>query len=102
FREFRPTTHTDEAGMVADAVSLAVAKRPLDPDYTTLFTPSASGTRVVARVSPTQIKIDISPEPRPAPGVTKAEADLAAQQFVWTATAAASVAESSVVAGAVP
>jgi hypothetical protein len=95
FREFRYTKHSDEESMVADAVQLAVAAEPLDTDYTTLFAAS-HGTTVTAHVTPAQIKVDISPEPRPVPGVTKADAELAAQQIVWTATAAASVAESGV------
>jgi hypothetical protein len=94
FREFRSTTHSDADGMVTDAVELAVTAKPLDADYTTLFATSPDTTTVTAHVTPTQIKVDISPEPRPVPGVTKADAELAAQQIVWTATAAASVAES--------
>jgi hypothetical protein len=93
FREFRATTADDEEHMVADAVRLAVTTKPLDPRYTTLFA-AAGDTTVTAHVTGAQIKVDISPAPQPAPGVSKADAVIAAQQIVWTATAAASVAES--------
>ena len=93
FREFRATRATDEEGMVEDAVRLAVTARPLDPQYTQVFAAPAD-TKITARVTPAQIRLDISPAPEPAPGVTAADAELAEQQLVWTATAAAAVAES--------
>lgn len=92
FREFRATRATDEDGMVADAVRLAVTARPLDPQYTQVFAAPAD-TKITARVTPSQIRLDISPAPKPAPGVTATDAELAEQQLVWTATAAAAVAE---------
>ncbi|HYJ76523.1 MAG TPA: hypothetical protein VEV65_13030, partial [Kineosporiaceae bacterium] len=94
FREFRATRATGEEGMVADAVRLAVTSRPLDPQYTQVFAASPS-TRITARVTPGQIRLDISPAPAAVPGVTAADAEIAKQQLVWTATAAAAVAESS-------
>jgi hypothetical protein len=94
FREFRATRATDEEGMVEAAVRLAVTARPLDPHYTQLFA-ALPGTKVSARVTPTQIRLDISPAPEAAPGVTAADAEIAEQQLVWTATAAAAVAESN-------
>jgi hypothetical protein len=94
FREFRATRATDAEGMVEDAVRLAVTARPLDPDYTRLFA-ALPDTKVTAHVTPTQIRLDISPAPEAVPGVTAADAEIAEQQLVWTATAAAAVAESS-------
>jgi hypothetical protein len=94
FREFRSSHATDEEGMVEDAVHLAVTARPLDPHYTRLFAASP-GTKVTARVTPAQIRLDISPAPKAVPGVTAADAKVALQQLVWTATATAAVAESS-------
>jgi hypothetical protein len=93
FREFRGTRATHEEGMIEDAVSLAVTARPLDHHYIRLFA-ALPGTKVTARVTPAQIRLDISPAPRAAPGVTAADAEIAKQQLVWTATAAAAVAES--------
>ena len=93
FREFRPTRATDEQGMIADAVRLALTARPLDPKYTRLFA-APSGTKVIARVTPAQIGLDIAPAPKAVPGVTAAEAQIAQQQLVWTATATAAVVES--------
>jgi hypothetical protein len=92
FREFRGTRAADEEGMVEDAVRLAVTARPLDPQYTQVFA-APFDTKITARVTPTQIRLDISPAPQPAPGVTAADAELAEQQLVWTATATAAVAE---------
>jgi hypothetical protein len=94
FREFRSSRATDEGGMVEEAVRLAVTARPLDPHYIQLFAASR-GTKVTARVTPAQIRLDISPAPKAVPGVTAADAQVAQQQLVWTATATAAVAESS-------
>jgi hypothetical protein len=94
FREFRATRATDGQGMVEDAVRLAVTARPLDPHYTQLFA-ALPGTKVTARVTPRQIRLDISPAPKAVPGVTAEDAEIAEQQLIWTATAAAAVAESS-------
>jgi len=94
FREFRFSHATDEEGMVEDAVHLAVTARPLDPQYTQVFVATAD-TRITASVTAARIRLDISPAPRAAPGVTAADAEIAKQQLVWTATAAAAVAEST-------
>jgi hypothetical protein len=93
FREFRSSHATDEEGMIEDAVRLAVTARPLDPHYTQLFAASP-GTKVTARVTPAQIRLDISPAPTAVHGATAADAQVAQQQLVWTATATAAVAES--------
>lgn len=94
FREFRPSQARDEQSMVADAVRLAVTAHPLDPDYTNLFA-APRDTKVTAQVDGAQIRIDISPAPPGARGVTAADTELVKQQLVWTATAAAAVAEST-------
>jgi hypothetical protein len=94
FREFRATRANDEEGMVEDAVRLAITARPRDPHYTRLFA-ALPGTKVTARVTPRQIRLDISPAPKAVRGVTAADAEIAEQQLVWTATAAAAVAESA-------
>jgi hypothetical protein len=93
YREFRrETTRADAAAKVEAAVGLALTTKPQDADYEQLF---ATGPRPVVRatVSDDVVTLDISPAPRAArPGVTRDEAVAAAQQLVWTATAAVATA----------
>jgi hypothetical protein len=92
FREFRRAPATaDVDTQVASAVTVAMLSAPADPDYVRLFASSPRPT-VRASVTSQSIRLDISPAPRPAPGVTGEEARVALQQLVWTATAAAAVA----------
>jgi hypothetical protein len=88
FREFRTTNSTDLSQRVSEALTDAVLYQPADSDYETLFTGGRPG-RVVARVGTNLITVQITAAMATRSGATLAEAKLAMQQLVWTATAAA-------------
>lgn len=83
YREFR--TLPDAGGTVRTAVLAAMSERPLDPDYRT---PWAAPSRLEVTTDE-NIVIDVSADAFAGGGVGTREAELAVQQLVWTATAAA-------------
>ncbi len=85
FREFR--TVPDVGSRVASAVSAMTTQQPADPDYATPWSPAS---RVEASVSGDAVTVDLSADAFAA-GVGSELADLAVQQLVYTATAAAQV-----------
>jgi hypothetical protein len=110
FREFRSSTVQGVDAKVEQAVTFALSRPPLNPEYTRLFAADPS-IRVRAHVTDTSITLDLSRAPRPATAATPDDAEAAVQQLVWTATAAAAVAAPAVkqprtvsitVAGATP
>lgn len=83
YREFR--TLPDEGGVVRTAVLAAMSERPLDPDHRTPWSPPSR-----LEVSTDDgIVIDVSADAFAGGGVGSRVAELAVQQIVWTATAAA-------------
>lgn len=95
FREFRATTATDRTVRVAEALTDAVDDRPLDPDYTTLFSGGRPG-RVLAQVTPELITVQLTPAMATNAQATRAQAEMALQQLVWTATATAALPDTPV------
>ncbi|RIQ30041.1 Gmad2 immunoglobulin-like domain-containing protein [Jiangella rhizosphaerae] len=83
-REF----HTVETSSspIAAAVNEMLTASPADPDYTSLWEPGVEVTS--AEIADGSIDVDLS-----APPVVGEDADLATQQLVYTATAAAASAE---------
>lgn len=84
FREFR--TVPDRGGPVESAVAAMTTMTPLDPDYTTPWRPPSSLT--VTRTGDA-ITVDLSADAFSGTDVGREVAELAVQQLVWTATAAA-------------
>ena len=95
FREFRRSTVQGVDAKVEQAVALALAGRPLNPQYVQLFAPDPA-MRVRAHVTDASIGLDLSRAPQPAVRPTPQNAEAALQQLVWTATAAAAVAAPAV------
>lgn len=84
FREFRSVP--DVGGPIASAVSAMTRLTPLDPDYSTPWRPA---TRVAVSQSGTAISVDLSADAFSNTSVGSEAAELAVQQLVHTATAAA-------------
>lgn len=93
FREFRSVKGLDGVdAKVGAAVRLALTQRPQDADYVQLFA-QAPAPKVQAVVTPSTVRLDISPAPLAGDAtITPEEAKAAADQIVWTATAAAATA----------
>lgn len=85
YREFREVP--DVGGRVASAVAAMTRLDPLDPDYTSPWSPASS---VEASVDGDAVAVDLSADAF-AEGVGSELAALAVQQLVYTATAAAQV-----------
>ncbi len=90
FREFRVSASNSLDQRVSEALTDAVDDPPLDPDYTTLFSGGRPG-RVLAQVGPDLITVQITAAMATNPQATRAQAEAALQQLVWTATAAAAL-----------
>lgn len=88
FREYRATRTRTLNDRVSEALTDAVNQRPDDGDYETLFIGGRPG-RVSATVADNLITVELTPAMATKVGATRAEAELAVQQLVWTATAAA-------------
>jgi len=86
YREFRDVP--DDGGRVASAVAAMTREQPLDPDYTSPWTPAS---RVQVVQDGDALTVDLS-EDAFGEGVGSEVAALAVQQLVWTATAAAQTA----------
>ena len=84
FREFRSVP--DVGGPVASAVSAMTRLTPLDPDYSTPWRPAS---RVAVSQNGTAISVDLSADAFSNTSVGSETAELAVQQLVHTATAAA-------------
>lgn len=84
FREFRSVP--DVGGPVASAVSAMTRLTPLDPDYSTPWRPA---TRVAVSQNGTAISVDLSADAFSNTSVGSETAEMAVQQLVHTATAAA-------------
>lgn len=84
FREFR--TVADRGGPVESAVAAMTTMTPLDPDYSTPWKHPSSMT--VTRTG-AAITVDLSADAFSGTDVARGVAELAVQQLVWTATAAA-------------
>lgn len=87
FREFRAVP--DAGGQIASAVVAMTRMKPLDPDYSTPWRPAA---RVTVKQSGQALTVDLSADAISATGLTQDVAEIAVQQLVYTATAAAHVA----------
>lgn len=98
-REFEPTTLTDPARRLAEAVRLAVAGRSTDPDYTSVWrsalltTDTTTGLVDAVSVRATGEGIEIRLDPAlvrvRSRAISTAQSRLAVQQLIWTATATA-------------
>lgn len=84
FREFR--TVPDTGGPVASAVSAMTRMSPLDPDYSSPWQPAR---RVAVTQRGAAISVDLSADAFSSTSVGSEVAELAIQQLVHTATAAA-------------
>lgn len=84
FREFRSVP--DTGGPVASAVSAMTRVKPLDPDYSSPWRPAR---RVAVSQSGTAITVDLSADAFSNTSVGSEVAEVAIQQLVHTATAAA-------------
>jgi hypothetical protein len=89
FREYRDTSVTAKDDRVADAVTAAVNHRAQDPDYDIRLFEGGPSSRATATVSKSLITVTLTAAMVSRDGVGKSEAELAVQQVVWTATAAA-------------
>lgn len=89
FREFWQTRVTRVEDKVAEAVTDAVNRRPLDPDYDAPVFQGGAGSRASATVTDALITVTLTAAMVSRPDVSRADAELALQQLVWTATAAA-------------
>jgi hypothetical protein len=89
FREFRPTHAVTPDDKVAEAVTDAVTDRPSDPDYDPPLFEGSPNSVATATVTPSLITVTLSAAMVSRPDVTRADARLALEQLVWTATAAA-------------
>ncbi len=87
FREFRAVP--DAGGQIASAVAAMTRMKPLDPDYSTPWRPAS---RVTVKQTGQALVVDLSADAVSATGVTQDVAEIAVQQLVYTATAAAHVA----------
>ncbi|NLT56721.1 MAG: GerMN domain-containing protein [Actinomycetales bacterium] len=88
FREFHPATSYETAVRLQEAVTQALSRPPLDPDYRLVW---PAGTTAVAEQFGSFIAIDLtttSPRGRLTARQDPRLATLAAQQLVYTATAA--------------
>ena len=84
FREFRDVP--DAGGPIASAVAAMTREKPLDPDYTTPWRPAS---RVEVSRDGSNVTVDLSADAFANTNVGSALAELAVQQLVYTATAAA-------------
>jgi hypothetical protein len=84
YREFRDVP--DVGGHVASAVAAMTRLRPLDPDYTTPWRPAST---VTVTQSGSALTVDVSRDALASTQVGSELADVAVQQLVYTATAAA-------------
>lgn len=89
FREYRDTSATAKDDRVADAVTAALNHRAQDPDYDIRLFEGGPSSRATATVSKSGITVTLTAAMVSRAGVGKSEAELAVQQVVWTATAAA-------------
>ncbi len=87
FREFRAVP--DAGGPIAAAVAAMTRMKPLDPDYQTPWRPAA---KVSVTQSGKALSVDLSADAVSATDLTQDVAEIAVQQLVYTATAAAHVA----------
>lgn len=87
FREFRAVP--DAGGKIASAVAAMTRTKPLDPDYSTPWRPAG---KVTVTQSGSALRVDLSADAVSATGLTQDVAEIAVQQLVYTATAAAHVA----------
>ncbi len=88
YREFR-TVPKVSGGTVASAVAAMMRLEPLDPDY---MTPWRSPSRITVTQSGSAIKVDLSKDAFANTQVGSELAEVALQQLVYTATAAAHIA----------
>ncbi|AXG13651.1 Gmad2 immunoglobulin-like domain-containing protein [Intrasporangium calvum] len=91
FREFR--TVPDEGGPILSALYAMTREQPLDPDY---FTPWAPSSRITVDLEGSALVVDLDGDTVSATTVSSQVAERAVQQFVYTATAAASIARTPV------
>lgn len=84
YREFRDVP--DAGGPIASAVAAMTRMKPLDPDYSTPWKPAS---RVSVRQSGDALTVDLSADAVSGTQVGSELAELAVQQLVYTATAAA-------------
>ena len=91
FREYRTSfiPDADKDRRVAEAVTDAVNLTPLDPDYDAPLFQGGRNSVATATVTPSQITVTLTAAMVSRPDVSAADARLALQQLVWTATAAA-------------
>jgi hypothetical protein len=91
FREYRTSfiPDSDKDRRVAEAITDAVNLTPLDPDYDAPLFQGGPNSVATASVTPSQITVTLTAAMVSRHGVSAADARLALQQLVWTATAAA-------------
>ncbi|HET9657999.1 MAG TPA: hypothetical protein VFP72_21785 [Kineosporiaceae bacterium] len=89
FREYRSTHARTADERVAEAVTDAVTLAPADLDYDVRLFEGALPGQARAQVSDQLITLTLTAAMATRPGATTADAELAVQQLVWTATATA-------------
>jgi hypothetical protein len=89
FREYRTTHATTADDKVAEAITDAVNLAATDPDYGVRLFQGGNPGQATATVSPSLITVTLTAAMVSRPGMDEADAELAAQQLVWTATATA-------------